>query len=223
MNASAQNTTKGSGSGRRGIQGEKWTKEEEIRLTALWDEYRVRSNSRYGIEIWQPISDRMPGRKPDACHQKAYRMGLLSDQVQSGGGRKERVVREREPRMRESRLEPVPVPVYQPELQDGRMSDEVGAWTGMRMDGGMGARAVARAEEDVAANGVNGFPEVMEVREVRPEDAWKHDRRNARGKVWRMERHLARGRWRPGLHHANLKSFCSPSCEGCAEERARGL
>lgn len=78
---------------------------------------------------------------------------------------------------------------------------------------------IADVDEDVAA--VDGGTRAEPRREPRPEEAWKHDRHDARGKAWRLERHEAKTKWGKGVHRANLDRFCPACCEGCAEESVR--
>ncbi|KAL6721211.1 hypothetical protein ACLMJK_000313 [Lecanora helva] len=240
---------------RRGIQGEKWTPEEEVRLRALWDEFQGLSASRYAVEIWMPISERMPGRKPDACHQKAYRMGLLSEKggkepgtarksgerkvergekrksvgaVGSAGGSSGRaggqmVVRreKREKQQLQKRMSApeklIPVPVAQAYTNDEVMVD-AGEDPGQ-------VSALAQVLLDAAHGGDVSEDEESEDRwsaASRAEDAWKHDRNSARGRMWRLERHEARKKWEKGFPAKTLARFCPSVCEGCEEERING-
>ena len=178
MSSTPKVKSSSSGHGQRGIGGPKWTAEEEIRLNTLWSEFRCESASRYAIDVWQPISERMPGRKPGAIYQKAYRMGLLSGN---------RGMKNFSPK--------------KPKLMTGEVSGDEGEVEDEDGEEAEGAEIVERI-----------------VTNVRPENKWKHDRNDPRGKAWRMQRHDAKERWASGFYPSNLQKFCVPCCELCEEE-----
>ena len=178
--------------------------DEEGKLVSLWNEFRGLSTNTYAKEIWQPLSEHMGGRNPDACHQKAYRMGLLGD---NGSNSKRPKIRE------PSRRRPVNHP-------SGVTVDRNQVLTSQ---GKVGPNRIVSAANGLAqtkhpGNGIMG--EASVTRKV-PQDsnAWKHDRSNVKGRIWRRKRHEGLKKWRVGVHHSNLENFCSPDCESCAEER----